>query len=1391
MCQMKSNFIERKACQIFFILALFQSVCSAQSDELYFTNISMKDGLSQGMVYCIYQDQQNFIWFGTGDGLNKYDGYKFTVYRHIPSDSSTISNSMINCIVGDHSGNLWIGTTNGLNCFDPRTEKFKRYLHRPNDENSICNNYVKSLFLDSKGYLWIGTDNGLNSLELSTGKLSEYNFDGKLHNSSISSILEDHRGDIWLATRTSGLIRFRPETFQYTQYVYYTDNSKNIYFDHVYSLYEDSHQQLWIGTWENGVSRFDRENDRFERLKTKRDGTGLSNEQIRCITENEGDIWIGTFEGLNIYNPDSKSFTYCLKQNNVPGTLNYNIINCLFRDNAGSIWIGTYGGGVNLYDPSFGQFKFIDPKTKVGHDYGSIGPMVEHREKLWIGTEGGGLACYNLKTKDYRFFNLYDPLNKSINSNTIRDLCIDRNHRLWIGTYAAGIKTFNLETLQFEKYFDRSNGIDNNIVNDIYEDSAGNIWVGSNSGTGLHFKERAGDKFTAGYLSESGRIDLPWIRAIFEPSPNEFWFGSIYNGLFIVKDGQTLQYLSVANSKLSSDYISVITKDSRNRIWVGTYGGGVNQFDLTVANNNGINPIVKTLTVADGLLNDNVCSIIEDSLSNMWFGTISGISMYDENTGSFTNFSYQKGNFPIEIINLRSGLYASDGNIYYGGSNGLAYFNPKTIHQNKYTPPVVITQLSLNNKPVKPFDETRILTASIQHTAEITLKHDQTNITLEFAALNYVYPQNNQYMFQLAGYDKEWIDLGFQRHATYTNLPSGKYIFNVKASNNSGIWNETGAKLVIWILPPPWRTWWAYLIYFVLFAGMIYAVMSYFMSQVRLKNDIRLKQLEKNSLEQTHQMRINLFTNFSHELRTTLTLVLDPLKNILSDMDSSTYKESLNLVYKNAKRILLLVNQLMDFRKHESGHMNVKVRESDVVKFVREITIIFRELTNSKNIKLQMHSGEKEIVMYFDHFLLEKVFYNILSNAIKNTPENGIIQVGVGLRNPKKVLKEISKKFNLEKLPQAPIYVEFIVRDTGYGISPDDLEKIFDPFFQIDKHNAQSAYGTGIGLSVTKSIVELHHGVIWAESKPNEGATFKIILPVDQSLYCNEEFSETENMDSHHQVVADETGQTPEKNVAVHTPGKELPIILVIDDNADIRLYVRNQLKNEYEIHEAENGAVGLQLSQKLIPDLIISDIMMPEMDGLELSRQLKNDIKTVHIPIILLTARTTILQIKEGLNVGADDYLTKPFDADLLRAKVQNIIENRKRLKEAYIRSFNVDLPSPLVNNIDKVFMNQAYNFVKENLGNNELNIEEFGRQLRLSRTQLYRKIKALAGMSPSMFVSTLRLKVAAELLVETSLTVSEIAYKVGFENPSYFSSIFKKLYGVSPKEYAAMKKK
>lgn len=1352
----------------------------------YFTEISVKDGLSQGSVYCMLADRQGFMWFGTGDGINCYDGYSFRIFKYDEKDSTTVSNNLINCLVEDCDGSLWFGTGNGLNRLDPRTDRFTRYLHSADDRFSIGGNYIKSLFLDSRGRLWAGADGSLNLYDRERDGFTAFDFDGRLAGTRIYCMLEDHTGAIWLATRDAGLLRFDPDTFACEQYVHDPDDPCSISSNHINCLYEDRHRQLWVGTWEHGLNIFDRQTDGFRVIRAYSDRSSINNNQIRCMAEDgEGCMWIGTFEGLSIYDPATERYSHHLRHNDIPGTLSYNIVNCIYVDGYGSIWLGTNGGGVNLYNPTLGQFQLIDPKLEAGHDYGYIGPMVESDGVIWIGTEGGGLAGYDLKTKRYAYYDARNPRQRMSNSNTIKALRVDRTGMLWVGTYAAGVQTFDPRTRSFWKYYDTHKGINNNIINEVFEDAKGNVWVGSNNTEGLHILDRRHDRFVPYFEVDPDRqrSDYPWIRTICERENGELWMGSIYNGLYIHREGEEMRVVTSSDSNLSSDYISYIMEDSRHRMWVGTYGGGVNIYD----------PERDEFAVYDtshGLLNDNVCCIVEDSLSCIWIGTMSGLSAFDPEEKTFTNYSFARGNFPIQTLNLKSGLYASDGKIYLGGNNGIVCFSPDALHDNRHIPPVAITGLTVGNCAVQPGDESGVLDRTLRYTERIVLTHRQTDLSIEFAALNYIHPQNNQYSFRLEGYDRDWSRPGYQRHATYTNLLDGDYVFRVRASNDSGQWNLEGVSLAIRILPPPWRTWWAYGLYVVLAAALLFVITRYTLVRIRLQNDIRLSEHEKCMMREAYQVQLNLFTNFSHELRTPLTLILDPLRKILAEeVLSAPLRSSLELIRRNAERILVLVDQLMVFRKQKSGRLKLRVGEGDLVRFTREMVVIFRELTLTKNIRLQFRATDAEIPLWFDSFLMEKVYFNILSNAVKNTPAGGNIQIAVGGRAPGRVVRELRRN-GIQEPVQARSFVEIVFRDTGPGIPPSELEQIFAPFYRVDEQENMGIYGTGIGLHLTRNIVEMHHGYIWAESAPGAGAVFRIVLPCDRLLFDESELVETPPAD----FIPDVSGSVLSAGEAAAEgesgpPAGVVPVsdhtVLIVDDNADIRSYIMDYLSDTYTVRAAEDGLQGWQSVEEVKPDLIISDIMMPRMDGLELTRRLKQDVRTSHIPVILLTARTTIHQAKEGLLAGADDYVTKPFDAGLLKARVAGLIENRRRLKEAFIKSFNIDLPDREIGNTDKMFLSSAYDYVKEHISDNNLSIEHFGRSLHLSRTQLYRKIKALTGMSPSLFVSTLRLKVAAQLLIETELSISEVAYKIGFNSPSYFTTSFKKLYGISPKEY------
>jgi signal transduction histidine kinase/ligand-binding sensor domain-containing protein/DNA-binding response OmpR family regulator len=1404
----KKRFILLLSCLLTF--PTIESQTNTEKDHS-FINISVKDGLSNGLVLCIHQDRMGFMWFGTTSGLNRFDGYEFKIYKHSKDNVSSICSNIVNCIEEDNKGNLWIGTSEGLNCYDQKKDRFREFKRR----QGISNDYIKSLLVDDS-LLWIGTDNNLNSLNLNSGEIKYYDFCGLLDNTRIFDIHKDRKGEIWVATQEVGLIRFNPQTLEYKNYRHNKTDDSSISSDHVYIIFEDSDEELWFGTWEYGINRFDRENETFRLIQTSQDGTGINNNQIRSILENnDKSIWIGTFEGINIFNPHSGSFQYILRHNHVPGALSYNTVNCTYKDKSGAIWIGTNGGGLNLYSPSAGQFKFIDPKLQANHDFGFIGPLIEHNGEIWIGTEGGGLANYNPKNDKYNYFDL--DLENTMKSNTIKALYLDKNDKLWIGTYAGGILTFDINKKIFDNYFDNRKGIENNIVHDIIEDHNGNIIVGSNSVHGIHVKEKNSDHFVAGLASKtnSERVDLPWIRAICNISEDVICFGSIYYGIYLYDKNKGLEHISTDKSNINSDYINFITKDSSGKIWIGTNGEGINVYEPVTGQ-------IKRINISDGLLDNNICSIIEDEQRNIWISSVAGITRYNINDSTFTNFSYSNSEFPIEILNIKSGLLASDGQIYFGGSNGFVRFNPQNITNNTYIPPVFITNLRINNQEVTVGDKTGILPESISTVQKIDLKYNQSNIAIEFSALNYIYSENNQYQYILEGYDIEWSKPGFQRQGIYTNLPTGRYTFRIKASNNSGIWNNTETSLKINILPPIWKTCWAYILYFIFFSLVVLFIINYFISRMRLRNSIRMEQLEKRTMEEAHQSKMNMFTNFSHELRTPLTLIINPIKNIISDvLLPSEYRESLQLVYKNANKILLLVNQLLDLRKQEVDKIKIRVEENDIVKFSKEIALIFNDFASSRNINLEFHSVEKKVITYFDPFLLEKVFYNILSNAIKNTYVQG--EISIILNKSKQ--NELSKYRKINNLPYSEDYIVIEISDTGKGIAEKDLDKIFNPFFQIDESDNTIMYSTGLGLYITKSFVELHHGVIVAENRKEGGMCFVIILPMDKSFFSADDLNlkDESNFASSYKSDFTNIGKVSsvnndklssgekerlenlqiKENLSEKITDKEnvllsnykekdsIPIVLIVEDNSDIRLYLKKILDTEYVVYEAENGEVAWNLAKETIPDIIISDIMMPVMDGLVLCKLVKSNIGTCHIPVILLTARTSIMQIEGGLLSGADDYITKPFDSKLLTVKMKNILENRKKIKDAYLKNFYIDLPEPLSNQLDDRFLKRAYDYVKENISNSELSIESFGKEMYLSRTQLYRKIKALTGLTPTNFVSTLRLKHASELLIETSLSVSEISFQVGFSNPSYFTTSFKKHFNLTPSEYILRYKK
>lgn len=815
---------------------------------------------------------------------------------------------------------------------------------------------------------------------------------------------------------------------------------------------------------------------------------------------------------------------------------------------------------------------------------------------------------------------------------------------------------------------------------------------------------------------------------------------------------------------LASNHVSVIYKDAKNRLWIGTFGGGFALFDSKTKS-------FRTYNQSNGLLNDAICAITQGSDETLWISTLEGISRFHPNSENFANYNASNG-YPIQETSHNAALVLSDSTIAIGGMNSFVRFDPGNVRQNPLIPKVSITSFKiwLNNVSENEKNIEIIFPGD-----EITLKYNQSAFSIFFAALNFVYSNNNHYSYMLEGFDKDWNNVRNQRSATYTNISPGEYIFKVKASNNDGFWNNEGVALKITILPPPWRTWWAYTIYTMLFFAIIAGFIYYIINKHKLETDINIKQIEQKNQEENHQMKVRMFTNFSHELRTPLTLIIAPLNEIINKKDLPPWLISkLTLMLKNTERLLWLVNQLMDFRKLETANMKLRVSNVDIHMFVNELIQSFKELSLSRNIELHNNISIDTKDIWFDHILMEKVLFNLLSNAFKHSKSGAYINIEVKANEKNKLNANDS------------FYI--VVSDQGDGIAQHELTKIFEPFYQAHNHDGTNIYGTGIGLNLCKSIVELHGGRIWAESKPNNGSAFFIELPHGNAHFDKNVMGDFKSIVHEMPTIpVTETLFTEENILSTEdfVKSRDNFTILIVEDNDDVRNYIKLLLSKNYKIVEAENCFEGCKVAIEIVPDLIISDVMTPLMNGYELCKKLKNDETTNHIPIILLTALASDENMKDGLLSLADDYIVKPFNPDMLLLRVENLISIRRKIRQSFNKktvfaNINTDLPSA-----DEKFISKVFDYIKNNIDNPELRIDSFSKTLGMSRVQFYRKIKSITGKTPSTLILEIRMNAASELIKKTDLNINEIAYQVGFNDSSYFGKCFKIYFGTTPSEY------
>lgn len=1362
----------RKSLSILFLILSVLTLYAEKTNYLYSFNSDLNEGISQLSVMTIYQDSRGYLWFATKNGLNRFNGKEYKIYHREDGNEQSLSNNSVTSITEDQEGFLWVGTNNGLNRIDLNTNEIKRYNL---ETNGLVANSISTVYTDRSGCLWVGTWEGLNRYNREGDHFEYIPIEDDTERAMIVTLLEDSSGRFWIGTRNKGLLLCDHQMNLISQF---TSESKNMPLNNnnITSIYEDDKKQIWVGCKNSGLNKInlrDNEVTSYTNLNS-----GLSNNSVRCIIEWQGKLLIGTFDGIFDLDKATERIVKVAGYDDINKSLSHYSVYCFCVDRDKTLWVGTFAGGVNYLNKFTNRFVLHKPQEELNIRTGIYGAITyESPEDLWIATEGYGLLNYNKRTNESHYYLIDPSVRFAFNTNIIKSVFYEDGY-VWCGTTKGEIYKFNIKTKKFSLYHQYP--IEYSIYS-IIRDHNGVLWVGGAS-TEFGLTCFVNDSLvTTFYNNVDEPIYFSNVRCILEEEDGVFLLGSTAEGLlrFDTHKKQLTKYsneASVEKYRIPNNYISAIVRTQSGEIWGSTYGGGIFQLDESKA-------IRRIMTVREGLLDNNICTLVESSDQRLWMSTVNGLIMFDPAKDEVRNYHRHNG-IDIREFTLHSGIALPDGSLCFAGSNGFVTFHVEAMDKNNNIPPVVLEQLSVNNHPVEVGDESAILDKVLNGMETICLAYNENNFSISYQALNYIYATQNQYAYKLEGYDTDWNYVGERNSAFYTNLSPSKYVFHVKASNNDGVWNEEGRSLIIIVQPPLWRTWYAYLFYVIALAAIIYGILYYVNIKRNLEAGLKMKQLEKQKQEEFHQAKIRLFTNFSHELRTPLMLIITPFEELVKRVDiPAELHDKLSIIYKNAQKLLLLVNQLMDLHKNQAGSMDLKVSEGDICEYIKEIYYAFNQIALTNEVKFTLNCTPKTINGWFDKSLLEKVVFNLLSNAFKYTASGESVLMEVS----EVTLKELDPKRTdgLYKDENSQ-YVILKVKDSGKGIEEGEADKIFTPFYQIPETSGINLSGTGIGLSLVYTIVQLHRGVIYVDHTETKGACFVVILPVSRSAFSEEQI-ESREIDKIAEI-------TNTEDILVSLPvteNKDQPKykILLVEDDKDVRDYLKKSLEAEYIVIEAADGVRAYEKVVQDFPDLVLSDIMMPKRDGLELCTMIKNDIRIGHIPVILMTARSMVVHIKEGFQAGADDYIVKPFNMDVLQTRIRSLLASREQLKKLYGKRFSPDVMGIEVKSADERFSQKLFDVIEKNISNEKLDVELLCTEIGISRANLYRKLKSITELSPMELIRNKRLEMAAKLLKESEMNVSEIASHLGFNSHSYFSNSFKAFYGCTPTEFVQMK--
>ena len=1387
-------------------LLLPAGLAPAQHTPVKFEQLPPELDLAQGAVNCILQDHRGILWLGTWSGLVRYDGCKIRVFQQESGKTDGLQSDQITSLLEDHRGQLWIGTLNaGLQRFDRATERFVNFRTDVNDPNSLSGNDVWGLFEDSKGYIWVGTQKELNRFDPATNTFLRIakpaSRSERPPSDYIYSICETPDGSIWSAT-AQGLhrIRFR-NSHDYDVRQYSLDpQDRDISLDNFIYRVRPARQEantLWLGT-KAGLKkvRFDPVlPDFLQVVATFRhapgDATSLSHNIVSDFWEApDGDLWVATYHGLNRFYKSTGRFSRFFAEADEPFPLSSNFIRCLFQDRTGILWIGTEKGAnkLNLTRKPFQGIRFDQSGTASNSNITSI-CQATAPGSLWVATNDGlHRLDYSAQPTHASQYVLSPPHLRDF-ANFITAVWRDRDGWLWLTTQGAGVLRIREQDLpaangvltKLEQFSQSSPALihDNYIMNMLESGSEGmwfGLWDGGlelfdrTTGTTRHFH-------TVGSVSLTAFPNVALLEAI-EGGVLKLYVGTRGNGLLkcaydptdhSLRLEQHYHFVAGQAGSLSNNKVNALLRDSRGRIWVCTSRG----LNLLEAHQHRF----RHFNQAEGLPNDIAQSIVEDRPDHFWVSTQNGIAslhLSEDGKAAFRAYNKLDGlqdNFFTNncAIRLPSGLLA------FGGASGVTMFTPDAIRSDTVPPLTQLSDFLLFNRSVPiGFSENgrAILPKSIGETSEITLDYRENVLSFEFVSLHFAEPKKNRYAYQLEGFDQNWVYTDAEkRFAHYTNLPYREFTFRVKSANGDGIWGQP-VSVKVQVRAPFWLTWWAYCCYALLFAGLLYAAWRVAHLRAEYSANLALERIQRDQLEKVNRLKLQFFTNISHELRTPLTLILTPLEQLIKESGSDKKLHQLyTVMHHNADRLHTMINQLLDLRKGDEGMMRLRVTEDDFVQFIREITLSFKSWADQRRIQLDFIPAAARLPLWFDKEQLEKVAYNLLANAIKYTPSGGRVQVNVA---------------SDERI------CTFTVSDTGAGIADADTQRIFERFYQVEQNQGATVEeGAGIGLALVKMLVEQHHGTVSVQSNPGGGSVFRVELPLGNHYFKPEELANDPTQGEVPEYAClgqanDYEPITPHNATVVAAKNDHVKSrLLIVEDNTDIAQYLCQNPVAEFMVETASNGMEGLAQALAHPPDLIVSDIAMPEMDGIELCRRMKTNILTSHIPVILLTARTSLIFKIDGLDTGADDYITKPFNLQLLTLRIRNLIIARRKLREKFSRNIGINPSEVSVNSRDEEFLRNILVSVEQHMDESEFSVDQLAHDLHMSRMQLYRKIKALTGDTPNALVRTVRLKKAAQLLHTRQYNVSEVAYKVGFTDLKYFRERFREQFGVNPGEY------